>query len=69
MKELQLNYEYKEHPGVTHGPIIAASMPDIYAFFAKHSKHQHAASERCLGVPARTAGHGCGAREFPCSAT
>ena len=38
-KELQLNYEYKEHPGVTHGPIIAASMPDIYAFFAKHSKH------------------------------
>jgi predicted alpha/beta superfamily hydrolase len=40
MKELQLNYEYKEHPGVTHGPIIAASMPDIYAFFAKHSK-QH----------------------------
>ena len=39
MKELQLNYEYKEHPGVTHGPIIAASMPDIYAFFAKHSKH------------------------------
>ena len=28
-----------EHLGVTHGPIIAASMPDIYAFFAKHSKH------------------------------
>jgi predicted peptidase len=39
MKELNLNYEYKEYPGVTHGPIIAASMPDIYAFFAKHSKH------------------------------
>ena len=39
MKELHLNYEYKEYPGVTHGPIIAASMPDIYAFFAKHSKH------------------------------
>ena len=38
MKELQLNFEYKEHPGVTHGPIMAASMPDIYAFFAKHSK-------------------------------
>jgi predicted peptidase len=38
MKELHLNYEYKEYPGVTHGPIIAASMPDIYAFFAKHSK-------------------------------
>jgi predicted peptidase len=38
MKELQMNYEYKEHPGVTHGPIMAASMDDIYAFFAKHSR-------------------------------
>jgi predicted peptidase len=38
MKELQMNYEYKEYPGVTHGPIMAASMSDIYAFFAKHSK-------------------------------
>ena len=38
MKELQMNYEYKEYPGVTHGPIMAASMEDIYAFFAKHSK-------------------------------
>jgi predicted peptidase len=38
MKELQMNYEYKEYPGVTHGPIMAASMADIYAFFAKHSK-------------------------------
>jgi poly(3-hydroxybutyrate) depolymerase len=38
MKELQLNYEYKEYPGVTHGPIMGASMADIYAFFAKHTK-------------------------------
>jgi predicted peptidase len=38
MKELQMNYEYKEYPGVTHGPIMAASMADIYAFFGKHSK-------------------------------
>ena len=38
MQELQMNFEYKEHPGVTHGPIMAASMDDIYAFFAKHSK-------------------------------
>lgn len=38
MKELQMAYEYKEHPGVTHGPIMAASMSDIYEFFAKHSK-------------------------------
>lgn len=38
MKELEMNYEYKEYPGVTHGPIIAGSMEAIYAFFAKHSK-------------------------------
>jgi predicted esterase len=38
MKELQLNYEYKEYPGVTHGPIMAASMSDIYRFFAQHTK-------------------------------
>jgi len=38
MKELQMNYEYKEYPGVTHGPIMAASMEAIYAFFSKHSK-------------------------------
>ena len=38
MKELQLDYEYKEYPGLSHGPIIAGSMADIYAYFAKHSK-------------------------------
>jgi dipeptidyl aminopeptidase/acylaminoacyl peptidase len=38
MKELQMNYEYKEYPGVTHGPIMSASMADIYKFFEKHSK-------------------------------
>jgi predicted peptidase len=38
MKELGINHEYKEHPGVTHGPIMAASMADIYAYFARHSK-------------------------------
>ena len=36
MKELQMNFEYKEHPGVTHGPIMGASMADIYAYFARH---------------------------------
>ena len=41
MKELQMNYEYKEYPGVTHGPIMAASMESIYAFFARHSKAAH----------------------------
>jgi hypothetical protein len=33
-----MNYEYKEYPGVTHGPIIEAAMPDIFAFLAKHSQ-------------------------------
>ena len=31
MKELQMDVEYKEYPGVTHGPIMAASMDSIYA--------------------------------------
>jgi hypothetical protein len=38
MKELQMKFEYTEYPGVTHGPIMAASMEAIYAFFARHSK-------------------------------
>jgi predicted peptidase len=38
MKELKLKYEYKEYPGVTHGPIIEAAMPDIFAFFRAHKK-------------------------------
>jgi len=38
MKELKMDHEYKEYPGVTHGPIIEAAMPDIFAFFAKHTK-------------------------------
>ena len=38
MKELQMNYEYKEYPGLSHGPIMAGSMADIYAYFARHSK-------------------------------
>jgi hypothetical protein len=25
-------------PGVTHGPIIEAAMPDIFAFFARHTR-------------------------------
>lgn len=38
MKELKMKYEYKEYPGVTHGPIIEAAMPDIFAFFKAHKK-------------------------------
>jgi predicted peptidase len=37
-KELNMTYEYNEMPGVSHGPVITASLPSVYAFFAKHSK-------------------------------
>jgi predicted peptidase len=38
IKELKMNHQYKEYPGVTHGPIIEAAMPDIFAFLKAHSK-------------------------------
>jgi predicted esterase len=38
MKELKLDHEYKEYPGVTHGPIIEAAMPDIFVYLGKHSR-------------------------------
>jgi len=38
MKELQMNYEYKEYPGLSHGPIMAGSMADIYKFLARHAR-------------------------------
>lgn len=38
MKELNLNYEYVEQPGITHGPVIETGLKPIYEFFAKHTK-------------------------------
>jgi predicted peptidase len=38
MKELKMNYKYVEMPGEDHGSIIAKGMPDIFAFFAAHTK-------------------------------
>lgn len=38
MKELKLNYEYKEIPGADHGSVIEQGMPDIFAFFKAHTK-------------------------------
>ena len=38
MKELKMDYEYKEVPGVTHGTIIGVGMPDVFAFFNRHTK-------------------------------
>jgi poly(3-hydroxybutyrate) depolymerase len=37
-KELNMTYEFNEMPGISHGPVITASLPSVYAFFAKHSK-------------------------------
>ena len=41
MKELQMTYEYKEHPGVTHGPIMAASMP-VFTHSSPHTPSSNA---------------------------
>jgi predicted esterase len=38
MKELKLDFEYKEIPGADHGTVISQGMPDIFAFLAKHTK-------------------------------
>ncbi len=38
MKDLNMEYEYVEQPGITHGPVIQSGLTPIYEFFAKHSK-------------------------------
>ena len=38
LKEQNMTYEYHEIPGGTHGSVIATGMPDIFAFFARHTK-------------------------------
>jgi predicted esterase len=38
MKERNMTYQYIEVPNGDHGNVIAIGMPDIFAFFAKHSK-------------------------------
>jgi predicted peptidase len=40
IKEQKMTHEYHEIPGGTHGSVIATGMPDIFAFFAKHSKRR-----------------------------
>jgi poly(3-hydroxybutyrate) depolymerase len=37
-KELNMTYEYNEMAGISHGPVITASLPSVYEFFGKHSK-------------------------------
>lgn len=38
IKALNMTHQYVEIPGGTHGDVIATGMPDIFAFFAKHTK-------------------------------
>jgi len=38
LKELKMTHEYHEIPGGDHGSVIATGMPDIFAFFSKHSR-------------------------------
>ena len=38
MDELGLVHEYVEMPGRDHGTIIADGMPDIFRFFAAHTR-------------------------------
>jgi len=38
LKELNMTHEYHEIPGGDHGSVISTGMPDIFAFFSKHTK-------------------------------
>jgi predicted esterase len=38
LKELNMTHEYHEIPGGDHGSVISTGMPDIFAFFSKHSR-------------------------------
>jgi len=38
MRKLEMTHQYVEVPGGDHGNVISIGMPDIFAFFAEHSK-------------------------------
>ena len=38
MKELKMTYQYVEVPGGTHGSVLTSGAPDIFAFFATHTR-------------------------------
>jgi predicted peptidase len=40
INEQGMTHEYHEIPGGTHGSVIATGMPDIFAFFARHTKRR-----------------------------
>jgi poly(3-hydroxybutyrate) depolymerase len=37
-KELNITHQYIEMPGGDHGTVLTTGVPDVFAFFAKHSK-------------------------------
>jgi len=41
MKELGMTYKYIEVPGGDHGSVLTSNTPDVFAFFAAHSKGSH----------------------------
>jgi poly(3-hydroxybutyrate) depolymerase len=38
MKDLKMTYQYVEVPGGDHGSVLTSGAPDIFAFFATHTK-------------------------------
>ena len=38
MKELKVDLDYVEQPGISHGPVIETGLKPIYEFFAQHHK-------------------------------
>lgn len=51
MKELKMTYEYKEVAGGDHGSVITTGMPDIFKFFAAHSKPEQKAVSEAAAKP------------------
>ena len=41
IKDLKMSYQYVEVPGGTHGSVLTTGAPDIFAFFARHTKADH----------------------------
>jgi len=38
MKDMGMDYQYVELPGIDHGPVITASQKYVYDFFARHAR-------------------------------
>ena len=41
MRDLKMSYQYVEVPGGDHGSVLTSGAPDIFAFFARHTKADH----------------------------